>query len=136
MTHLKRKKQNKCPYCGADTKIVHSSEIYNGKDFGFSLICSNYPKCDAYSSCHNKTKVPKGSVANKKLRELRSLAHLKFDKIWKSKILTRNDAYYFLSKLINKNLEECHIGQSTEKECIKLLKKLEERNWKEELKKN
>jgi len=113
-----------CPYCGAKTKLVHSSIIYGrGRDYGMAYICANYPKCDAYVTCHPGTDNPCGKLANRWLREARKKAHTAFDNIWRSKAMSRTEAYTKLAQALNIPLREAHIGQFDIPQCQQVV------NW-------
>jgi ssDNA-binding Zn-finger/Zn-ribbon topoisomerase 1 len=104
----------KCPYCGGEINMVHSSVIYgkNAPDYGNMYACQNYPKCDSYGGT---------TVASKQLRELRKECHRKFDQIWKSGSKSRKASYIWLSREMKKPREDCHISLFREDDCLRLL---------------
>lgn len=53
-----------CPYCKRPAKWVENKEIY-GKNYGKSYMMWLCKPCDAYVGCHNNTKEPLGTLANK-----------------------------------------------------------------------
>ncbi len=95
-----------CPYCGQDSKLVDSIEVY-GTHYGDLWMCK---PCDAYVSCHEGTEVAMGRLANKYLREWKKKTHEAFDTIWKKKIMTRTEAYMWLSEELGIPPEYMHIG--------------------------
>lgn len=96
-----------CPYCKKQSKHVNSSVIY-GKDYGMIYLCG---PCDAYVGCHkSNTTEAKGRLAKKELRELKKEAHLYFDKIWQLKIMSRHEAYKWLSGYLQLPAKYTHIG--------------------------
>lgn len=113
-------KKNLCPYCGAEVVLKDATFIYTSrkaKDYSKVWVCSNYPKCDAYVGCHKGTTIPMGRLANARLRTLKKEAHRQFDPLWKSGLMTRKEAYKWLSTMLNIDLDECHIGMFDIKDC-------------------
>lgn len=117
-----------CPYCGAEVVLRDSSLIYKNKDYGKIWVCSNYPKCDAYVCCHKGTTIPMGRLANARLRTLKKEAHKQFDPIWKSGLMSRREAYRWLSNMLNISLEDCHIGMFDIKMCQRTIHLCSEQN--------
>lgn len=108
-----------CPYCGAKPELIDSSEIYNGTSYGRMYICR---PCDAYVSCHLGTDTPKGRLANARLRQLKIEAHQVFDTIWREKYKRgRYQAYYWLSKQLNRPFGYTHIGMMDEETCLRTI---------------
>ena len=124
--------QVKCPYCGSFAELVNSKKVY-GKDYGNIWLCSNYPKCDSYVGVHtrgDKKDQPLERLADFHLRRFRNKAHAAFDPIWRSRKLTRPEAYAWLSKKLGIDSKDCHIamfGIANCKKVIKLCKKAH--NW-------
>ena len=105
----------RCPYCGGSVVLY---------------VCSHYPECDAYVRVQNGTRIPIGSMANKKLRSLRKTAHDYFNQLYQSGLMEKQEAYQWLAGLIGAPLSEAHIGYLGEyycklviDECRKLLKR-------------
>ena len=107
----------KCPYCGAEVVLKSAYDIYHTSKYKnqFVWVCSD--NCGAYVACVKDTTIPKGTLANSRLRSLRKGAHKAFDELWKSKLMSRKDAYIWLAKQLDIPLEACHIGQFTVKQC-------------------
>lgn len=114
------KRNLKCPYCGEKAELVNSKEVY-GKDFGKMWICGNYPKCDSYVGCHKGTIAPLGTIANKELREKRKVCHFAFDALWKKYNLRRTDAYRWLSRKLELNIHDTHIGMFDINMCNRMI---------------
>ncbi len=109
-----------CPYCNAPTEKRDSAIIYNGKSFGLVVICTRYPACDAFVGCHKASGEPKGTLANRSLREARKKAHAAFDWRWMGKhggAMKRSYAYQWLSQQTGIPPEQCHIGMMDEAQC-------------------
>jgi len=98
-----------------------NERIY-GRRYGHGkvMICKNFPKCDTYVGCHKSGK-PLGTPANTILRKLRNQCHEKFDKTWRGKRRSRNEAYKILSEMMNLPIEKTHIAMFDEDKCKKLL---------------
>ena len=96
---------------------LHSQLLY---------VCSHYPECDAYVRTHKGTKIPVGSMANQELRNLRKTAHHYFDQLYKSGYMTKDDAYYWLSSIIDAPMSKAHIGYLSEYYCKEVIEKSKE----------
>lgn len=125
---MKKKKKGvnystlKCPYCGAPVIYRSADGIYKeNKNNAMLYVCSNYPKCDAYARVHKGTNQPMGTLADGKLRKLRDITHEYFDKLHKSGIMTKQEAYYWLANLIQAPLSQAHIGYLGEYYCKKVM---------------
>lgn len=89
-------------------------------------VCSHYPKCDAYVRTHIGTNIPVGSMANGKLRALRIKAHNNFDRLYKTGMMSKQEAYKWLADLIGAPMSEAHIGHLGEYYCNEVIKKTNE----------
>ncbi|NOQ30220.1 MAG: hypothetical protein GQ570_03760 [Helicobacteraceae bacterium] len=108
-----------CPYCKGFAQLVDSKVIYKRGGYGMMYLCK---PCNAYVGCHGDTNMPKGTLANKELRESRKTAHAFFDKIWKDKHLTRHQSYKWLAKSLNIQAHKCHIGSFGVEDCSRVVK--------------
>lgn len=91
----------KCPYCGANVVLRDSHFVYhNNKNYGKMWVCSNFPQCDSYVGCHPGTDIPLGRLADSVLRREKHKAHDAFDTLWKSGLMTRKEAYIWLSAML------------------------------------
>ena len=116
----------RCPYCGSSVKFRSA----DGINHTMLYVCSHYPECDSYVRVHDGTRIPVGSMANKKLRTLRKTAHEYFDQLYQSGLMDKQEAYQWLANLISAPLSEAHIGYLGEyycqvviDECRKLLQR-------------
>ena len=114
-----------CPYCNKEAEWVENKEVY-GKNYGRSFMIWLCKSCDAYVGCHNNTKEPLGTIANKELREYRKKAKEMFinkrlNGNWRNKKL-RTDGYVFLKELFNKDF---HFGESTIDDCKLVINSLD-----------
>lgn len=110
----------RCPYCGSNTKLVDSKLIY-GKSYGMAYVCENYPTCDAYVGTHKGTIWPRGTLANKELRNYRKKAHMLFDSLWRSEGISRTKAYKWLAEKLDISFEKTHIGYFDLEMCLKVI---------------
>jgi hypothetical protein len=65
---------------------------------------------------------PLGTLADGFTRYWRKQAHTAFDVLWKSKRLTRTQAYTQLANAMNISTEQCHIGMFDAKQCKRVVK--------------
>lgn len=107
-----------CPYCGKDSVFVEDSSVFYGDNYGPVWACV---PCHAWVGCHNGTTKAKGRLANKSLRQLKIAAHAAFDKIWKTHLLSRKEAYWWLSIQLGISKDFTHIGWFNEWTCIKVI---------------
>lgn len=108
----------RCGYCGTRPKLVTSKEFY-GRDYGTNVyLCKN---CNAYVTTHRFSTKPMGTLANEELRKLRIKCHNYFDPFWRMGCVTRDEAYEWLSIVMDLPPEKAHIGMFDEEQCRKLL---------------
>jgi len=110
----------KCPYCKKEAKWCENKEKY-GKNYGKSYMCYYCQNCDAYVGCHNNTKKPLGTMANKELREWRMKAHAVIDPLWRTGKIKRRDVYYQLEQRFGRGI---HIGESDIEICKEIIEYL------------
>ena len=115
---MKENPNVKCPYCGKEAEWT-SNEVVYGRRYGKSWMCYWCADCDAYVGCHNNTRVPLGTMANKELRRARMAAHEVIDPLWRSGEYTRKGLYRRLSDAMG---HDVHIGGSTKEECAAIVK--------------
>ena len=122
MKHKKRPASIKCPYCGRPAILRPASYIYKDKaGEGYLYVCSNYPECNSYVGVHSGTMSPKGSLANGDLSNKRIRTHQIFDKIWKSNIMSRRNAYCWMRDRFGLSSEQAHIGCFSDYMCDALM---------------
>ena len=115
-----------CPYCGKETELVDSKEIYGNRSYGWAYLCRD---CWAYVGCHNKTKIPLGFPANEETRNWRMKAHAMFDPLWRldygNNIMSKSDRrkllYKKVSELMNLDPNLTHIAMFNVEQCQKLI---------------
>lgn len=120
----------KCQYCNNEAELVHAKEIYGDR----TSIDKMFWFCDnghepAYVGTYDGEK-PLGTLANNHLRFLRTEAHKRFDMLWKGvkPEMTRDEAYSYLAKIMNKKPQEAHIGMFDEYQCQLLITYMLKRN--------
>lgn len=112
----------KCPYCEAKAILTSSETVYHTDKYGLMYVCSNFPKCDTYVGCHKDSGRPLGTLANARLRSLRTSAHKHFDKLWKAGFIrNRRTAYIWLASNMNIDIDKCHIGMFNEEQCLEVI---------------
>lgn len=114
-----------CPYCNQEALFMTTKEYY-GRDYGTNIyVCR---PCDATVGTHKRTDKPKGTLANKRLRDLRVKVHTQFDILWKEHDMSRTAAYRYLQEIMEIPEEEAHIGMFDEKRCLMALDRLSKNN--------
>lgn len=99
-----------CPYCQQQAVLKKGSEIFNNFHHkNYYWVC--FP-CNARVGVNRVDRdfQPLGRLANKELRVARLDAHDAFDKLWKSGLMERSEAYTWLSRKMKISREYCHIG--------------------------
>lgn len=105
-----------CPYCHNPSVLVTGEEIYTHRSDLHHLKFFACRNCQAYVGCH-RDGTPLGRLANAELRRAKQNAHQHFDPIWKTGRKSRSEAYRWLAKLLNIQVQECHIGMFDLKMC-------------------
>lgn len=108
-----------CPYCNKEAKWCENKELY-GENIGRSYMCYLCKDCNAYVGCHQNSRKPLGTMANKELRKMRTLVHHKLDALWESPE-ERKALYQKLSDHFGK---EIHVGESDLKQCEEIIEYL------------
>ena len=108
----------KCPYCGSHTIFRSAEGIYHkNPEREMLYVCKNYPACDSYVRVHPGTNRPMGVPANQKLRAMRTEAHRNFNQIYYRNIMSKREAYEWLSEILGLPISKTHIGQMGEYYC-------------------
>jgi len=112
----------RCPYCGRPVTYRSADGIYRDNSRNAMLyVCSNYPECDSYVRVHEGTKIPVGTLANKNLRTLRKQAHDRFNRLYLSGRMSRDDAYAWLASILQAPPSQAHIGHLSEYYCQQVI---------------
>jgi hypothetical protein len=107
-----------CPYCGNETELIDSAEIYQGVSYGWMYICR---PCDAYVGCYRGSKKALGRLANAELRKYKQQAHEALDQIWKKRLMKRKEVYTWLSQQLETERDYTHIGMFDVEQCKKVI---------------
>ena len=96
--------------CGCESKVdaelTDGREIYRHRPDLHSLPFWKCPGCRNYVGCHHKTKErtkPLGVIPTVEIRNARRHIHNKFDPIWRSKKMSRDEVYRRLSREMGMN---------------------------------
>ena len=107
-----------CNCCGSpDVEIVNNSAIYNGRSYGDWPWAYYCVACDAYVGLHPFTAIPLGTLADQPTREARKKAKPYFEYLFKTKMLSRTEAYARLAQELGLSVSECHFGLFTVEQC-------------------
>lgn len=121
------RKPMRCPYCGNAMILRPASYVYaDGDDSRQVYVCNHYPQCNTYVGTHPGTRIPLGTPANGDLRNLRIRAHRKFDQIWQTGIMSRDQAYRWFADYFCLKLKDAHIGLCSEYQCTELIRKCDD----------
>lgn len=108
----------RCPYCGSSVIYRSADGIYKENPRHTMLyVCSRYPACDSYVRVHEGTRIPVGELANQPLRTLRREAHQVFDQLYLSGLMSKQEAYLWLSEITCTPLSRAHIACMREYNC-------------------
>ncbi len=108
-----------CPYCNKEAKWCENKEKY-GRNYGKSYMCYYCKDCDAYVGCHNNTREPLGTMANKELQQWRIKVHNKIDPIWRSGRMLRHEVYNHITQVLKLD-KKYHTGEADIELCKKVL---------------
>lgn len=56
-------------------------------------------------------------ITDQETRDARHVAHAAFDKLWRSELMTRQQAYEWLARALGIDRKECHIRYFTVRQC-------------------
>ena len=80
--------------------------------------CVGYPVCTGRHGAHQKTGLPLGTPTDEAGMAARRRAHAAFDPLWKTKEMTRGEAYEWLTREVGK----AHIGDMNVDECARVVR--------------
>lgn len=118
-----------CPYCGDPAVRVTGDRLYRDRPDLHNRIMWWCGPCLAWVGCHPGTDRPLGTLANRKLRFARMLAHQAFDPLWRSKIArdrcshseARSAGYEWLARELGIDRDKCHIAMFDEQTCKRVV---------------
>jgi hypothetical protein len=111
-----------CPYCDKPAELVTGKAVYphlaklHKKKF---YVCN---PCKAHVGCHPGSERPLGRLATASLRRKKMAAHAEFDPLFRSKKMSRKEAYKWLAKELGIPGSECHIGMFDEEMCDRVVR--------------
>lgn len=82
-----------------------------------AYVCIRYPRCDSYVMAKPDTLEPMGDLAGPELRRLRRAAHISFNRIYESGLMTKRDAYRWLANVAQAPMNHAHISHLGEYYC-------------------
>lgn len=116
-----------CDYCDRPARLVGGAKVYPHRPDLCHLKFWHCATCDAWVGCHPAARggrngvgdgtVPMGRLANATLRRAKQAAHASFDSLWKSRQMTRSQAYAWLAQTLGISPANCHIGMFDEDGC-------------------
>ena len=115
----------KCPYCGSRALLRPASVVYGSKAADPAApyyVCARYPACDAYVAAHRDTRLPMGTLADRKLRRKRIEAHKGFNQLWESGLMGKKQAYRWLQAKLGLPEQEVHIGRFSLLRCEQVIR--------------
>ena len=116
-----------CHYCNKNAEKVTGREVYSHRPDLASKIIYRCKPCGASVGCHPGTDRPLGILANAALRKKKMAAHAAFDPLWRSKRMSRHQAYAWLAGELGVKRDDCHIGMFSEAMCERVVKVVKER---------
>lgn len=114
-----------CPYCHGKADLQPGDRVWPNKGQSPLYVCENYPRCNSYVRCHEGTTRPLGTLADKRLRGLRKIAHDVFDPLWKASDneLGRSVAYEVAGTVMGVK-GEFHIGNLDAAGCQEFIRRI------------
>ena len=120
-----------CPYCGKPAQLTTGDYIYPHRhDLADRYFWTCWP-CEAYVGCHkagarvgmqiSDGTLPLGRLADSRLRAAKLQAHAAFDPLWRSRQVTRRQAYHWLAEQLGIPVKECHIGEFDVQQCKRVV---------------
>lgn len=104
--------------CGCQAVLRPAQEVCKGaKPGAMAYVCIRYPKCDSYVMAKPDTLEPMGDLAGPELRRLRRAAHVSFNRIYESGLMTKQAAYQWLANAVQAPMSHAHIGYLGEYYC-------------------
>lgn len=117
----------RCPYCDREATLVNGAAIYPHRPDLTHKSFWQCVACDEWVGCHPGTTKPLGRLANAELRREKQRAHAAFDPLWRSKTMSRKEAYRWLAQAIGVSEANCHIGMMDVLACKAVVAAVETR---------
>lgn len=109
-----------CPQCHSKALLRPASVVYGDRAKNSNAkvyVCARYPACDSYVSAHRRTARPMGTLADAALRRKRHEAHVELDRLWKSGLMSRKEAYHMIQLYLGIPSEDAHIAKFSMERC-------------------
>ncbi len=136
MSHRKNRNQSniypgtgqlRC-HCGSPAVLRPANEVCKThREGAMAYVCSRYPECNSYVMACPGTLKPMGSLAGPELRRLRRQAHLSFNKLYESGLMSKRDAYVWLAYITQSPMSHAHIGHLGDYYCKLVIRESEKR---------
>lgn len=127
LTKPGNKHQVDCPECGR-RMVLRVTRKFTYKDGSPRKFygCPGWPACKGTHGCDKDGK-PYGKPGDEKTKRARMDAHEVFDRLWKDKHMSRDDAYEWMQAVMNMTESEAHIGNFDVSQCARLRELAEEK---------
>jgi hypothetical protein len=102
--------------------LVTNDKIY-GRQYGKWPYVYHCEDCNSTVGCHPNTFIPLGLMADRQTRLLRKEAHVAFDPLWRSGLMSRSRAYQWLAEELNIEFKDCHISWLNKRQLRKTIEK-------------
>lgn len=115
-------------HCGSPAVLRPASEVCKTHRQGaMAYVSAEYPHCDSYVMACPGTLKPMGSLAGPELRRLRRQAHLSFNQLYESGLMSRRKAYEWLSYITQSPMSHAHIGHLGDYYCRVVIRESEKK---------
>jgi len=111
-----------CTYCGQQADLYTGASLYPRRPSLAHAFFYHCKPCDATVSCHPGTSIPKGTLADAKLRKARLRAHQAFDPLWQKGFINRSNAYAWLARQMQIDVDYCHMALFNLDECEQVIR--------------
>lgn len=114
-------------HCGSRVVLRDAAEVCRTHRAGAkAYVCARYPICNSYVMAHPDTQAPMGSLAGPELRKLRREAHVEFNRLYESGLMTKRDAYQWLAQTVQAPMAHAHIAHLGDYYCRVVIRKSRE----------
>lgn len=105
-------------HCGSPAMLRPANEVCkSAKEGAMAYMCARYPVCDSYVMAHPGNLEPMGSLAGPELRKLRREAHVNFNRLYTSGLMSKRTAYQWLAYITQSPMSHAHIGYMGDYYC-------------------
>lgn len=111
-----------CPKCGR--KATLNKDLEKPR-----WVCKGYPICNSFVYCFEGTKLPKGTLAHQKIRDLRRKCYQKLENIIRSRDMERKAAFKRVGQVLGIQYPYSNINYLMTPHLEKLLRAFELREY-------